>query len=269
MAGDIRSKINEIYSLEQLSAKNTFVHGLHPLVKILATFIFIITVVSFDRYEFSALVPYLFYPFILMALGDIPYFLIFKRVFWAFPFSLFAGLANVFWDRIPLFFIGDFGISGGIVSLGVILFRTFLSVSAVLILVAITPFSELTSQLRNMRVPFILVGLLELTYRYLGVLLEEASSMYLAYKLRRGKGKGLEMRHMGSFVGQLLLRSLDRVEVVYHAMKCRGYSLKDNYKEKVFLKLKDYLFLVLVLGGAVFFRIVDFPAWLGKILGGL
>lgn len=32
---DMRSKLNEIYSLEQLSNKDTVIHKIHPLIKII------------------------------------------------------------------------------------------------------------------------------------------------------------------------------------------------------------------------------------------
>ncbi len=62
--------------------------------------------------------------------------------------------------------------------------------------------------------PDIFVTLFEMTYRYIAVLMGEASSMYTAYMLRSTERKGLQMRHMGSFVGQLFIRSYDRAERV-------------------------------------------------------
>ena len=55
------------------------------------------------------------------------------------------------------------------------------------------------------------------------MLLNEAVSMHTAYTLRTDNQKGIKMRDMGSFLGQLLLRSTDRAEQVYYAMKCRGF----------------------------------------------
>ena len=98
--------------------------------------------------------------------------------------------------------------------------------TAALLLVAVTPFTQLTGQLRRMHVPEIFVTLFEMIYRYIGVLLEEASSMYTAYMLRSTEYKGLQMRHMGSFVGQMLIRSFDRADRVFAAMKCRGYPFR-------------------------------------------
>ncbi len=66
----IGSKIHEIYALEQLSGGKSAVHRRHPLVKLIATLVYIVLVVSFDRAEFGRLIPFVFYPVVLMALSE-------------------------------------------------------------------------------------------------------------------------------------------------------------------------------------------------------
>jgi len=97
----------------------------------------------------------------------------------------------------------------------------------------------------------------ELTYRYTGVLLNEAYSMNIAYSLRSPNRKGIEMRDMGSFLGQLLLRSFDRAERVYNAMKCRGYAFGyiPQYNRK--LTIHDIVFITAVFAFCITFRIID------------
>ena len=73
------SKISELYSLEQLSALDTPIHHIHPLAKLLGTAVYLLCIVSFDRYAFSRLLPYLFYPAVLMSLADVPYGMIARR----------------------------------------------------------------------------------------------------------------------------------------------------------------------------------------------
>jgi cobalt/nickel transport system permease protein len=122
----------------------------------------------------------------------------------------------------------------------------YLCVMAALLLVATTPFTELTAQLRRLHAPMVFVMVFEMTFRYIGVLLEEVYSMTTAYKLRAGNKKALEMRHMGSFVGQLLLRGFDRAERVHAAMRCRGYSLKHVPPSRRRFKYSDALALAAV-----------------------
>ena len=222
---DLSARVHEIRALESLAAGRTAIHRLHPLTKLLSAFIFIVFVVSFGRYDFTRLAPYLLYPFIMMALAELPYGLLLSRVLIAVPFCLFAGISNVILDRAAAFSIGGVTVSLGVLSLATILIKTYLCVMAALLLVATTPFTELTLQMRRLRIPMVFVMTFEMTFRYIGVLLEEVHSMITAYRLRSGVKKALEARHMGSFVGQLLLRGFDRAERVHAAMRCRGYSL--------------------------------------------
>jgi len=262
---DIRSKIEQLYSLEQLSAQNSGVHRLHPLAKICSTILFILCILSFDRYAFGEILPYVFYPLILMVLAKIPIGMIFKRVIIALPFCLFAGVTNVFLDTAPAMQFGEFSFSFGMLSLFTIILRTLLCVAAVLILVAVTPFSELTEELRRMHLPNIFITLLEMTYRYIGVLVEEAATMFIGYRLRSRTGNGLEMKHMGSFIGQLLLRSFDRAERVYQAMKCRGYALRNFPHAQHHLDKHDWYFLLLTGGIFLLLRWVASPYGAGRL----
>jgi cobalt/nickel transport system permease protein len=109
----------------------------------------------------------------------------------------------------------------------------------------------------------------EMTYRYIGVLLAEAYAMGVAYSLRSPNRKGIEMRDMGSFAGQLLIRSFDRADRVYSAMKCRGYALQNIEQNLKRPELKDIVFLVGVLALCATFRFVDVNGLLIKSVQGL
>jgi cobalt/nickel transport system permease protein len=257
---NIKSKIQEIYSLEQLSGRKSVVHARHPLVTLISAFVYIILVVSFNRYEFGRLIPFIFYPVVLMALSETPWSTVLKRVAITIPFCLLAGISNVILDRETAFMLGLIPISIGVVSFFSILFRTFLCVTAVLILVAVTPFNKLSNQLRRMHVPGIFVTLFEMIYRYIGVLLDEASTMYTAYMLRSTEHKGLKMRHMGSFVGQLLIRSYDRAERVYSAMKCRGYTSFDIGNRSTPLVVADWIYLAATCLPFILLRVFNITA---------
>ena len=223
---DNGARVNDLRLLENLSANQTVIHRLHPLVKLLSAFVFIVFVASFGRYDFFRLVPYIFYPFVLMALAELPYKAILPRLLIGLPFCLFAGISNIIFDRASAFTVGGVTISLGVLSMATILLKMYLCVMAALMLVATTPFTDLAVQLRRLGIPVIFVMVFEMTFRYIGVLLEEVFSMITAYKLRCGKKKSLKMRHTGHFAGQLLLRGFDRAERVHSAMRCRGYSLK-------------------------------------------
>ncbi|MCL1861248.1 MAG: cobalt ECF transporter T component CbiQ [Proteobacteria bacterium] len=254
---DISARIHELRALENLSTGRTVIHRLHPFVKLVSAFVLIVFVASFGRYDFVRLVPYLFYPFVMMALAELPYKLFLSRVLIALPFCLFAGLSNVIFDRATALSIGDVAISYGVLSLMTILLKMYLCVMAALLLVATTPFPELTVQLRRFHVPMVFVMVFEMTFRYIGVLLEEVHAMITAYKLRSGTKKTIDMRHMGSFLGQLLLRGFDRAERVHRAMRCRGYSLRHIPPAPRQLRHSDVLALTAVCLPALLLRFLS------------
>lgn len=220
----LSSAIKNLCSLEQLAEGTTAVHRLHPLVKLAVTLLYAATVISFPRYAISAMAPLMVYPVALAALSDTPWRPLVRRLAVAAPFVLFTGLANLLLERTVVFRLGGLGVTAGELSCLSLIFKALLTVSAVLLLAATTPLSALTNQLARCHVPRILCLQLLLTYRYLSVLMQEAERMYTAYRLRGGGAEGVRFRDAGCFLGQLLLRSYDRAERIYCAMKCRGYD---------------------------------------------
>ena len=264
----MKNKIYELYALEQLSGADSCVHRLHPMMKFLATAVFIICIVSFDKYAFGRLIPYVFFPTLLTALSETPYSMLFKRFLIALPFCFFAGITNVIFDRTSAFAVGGVTVSYGVVSLFTILFKAYLCVMAVLLLVSVTPFSDLTNSMRLLKIPYIFTVIFEMTYRYIGVLSEEAYSMYVAYSLRNTNKKGIEIRDMGSFIGQLFLRSFDRADRIYNAMKCRGYALRVLPQSGRKSEPKDLIFCGVVCLLCAAFRIFDVVGLFTRFFGG-
>ncbi len=253
---DIRSKLTEFYSLEQMSLKNTVIHKIHPFSKLISTIIYIMCVVSLDRYSFQSLSFYFFYPVITIALAEIPFKMIIKRVIIALPFCVFAGISNIIFDKTIIFSIGGFTLTGGVCSFITIMVKSFLCVASVLILIATTPFSKLTLQLKRMYIPDIIIMLIEMIYRYIGVLMMQADSMMTAYKLRSPYSKFPHIKDMGSFIGQLFIHSADRAERIYKAMKCRGYgTLHIKQIQKKRMILNDYIFMSVVCLSSLMFLI--------------
>ncbi|MCW9033821.1 MAG: cobalt ECF transporter T component CbiQ [Rhodospirillales bacterium] len=79
--------------------------------------------------------------------------------------------------------------------------------------------------LHRLKVPAKLIHLLLFTLRYLNVLHEEYSRMRTAMKIR-GFRPGTNLHTYKSFgylLGMMLVRSLERSERIYGAMKCRGF----------------------------------------------
>lgn len=210
--------------LDLLALRNTSIHRLDPRAKVLTTLGFIVCVVSFDRYQISAMLPFLIYPIVLMAFGELPFGYILRKIIIVIPFALMVGLFNPVFDRQVLMQIGSLDIWGGWISCLSILLRAILTASAAIILVAITGFPAICEALEKLKMPKTFVVQLLFLYRYIFVLTDEGVRTARARQLRTFGKRGLGIRHFGSLVGHLLLRTWERAERIHMAMLARGFS---------------------------------------------
>jgi len=261
----IESSFLDISYLDTLSRGNTFIHRLDPRIKLLTTMAFIVCVVSFGKYEITALIPFVIFPVVLIAAGDIPPVYLLKKILLAAPFAFFIGIFNPLMDRDILVQLGPVGISGGWVSFVSILIRFVLTVSAALVLIAGTGFNSVCMAMEKLGCPKIFAVQLLFLYRYIFVLAEEASRLARARALRSFEGRGMGLRVYASMMGQLLLRTLDRAERIHLAMRCRGFEGEIRIIRPLKIRARDIAFL---LGWTVLFgvmRIYDVPHWMGQM----
>lgn len=259
--------LNKIKSLEELAEGQTAIHRIHPMAKMITTIVFLVVVISFDKYDISGLMPFFLYPILLMALAEIPYKSVLSRLLIALPFSFFAGLSNPFLERNTAYFLLGFQVSWGLLSFVSILIKTVLTVMAVLILIATTPMDKLAHQLIRIKIPKIFVMQIMLTYRYISLLIVEVSNMMTAYHLRSNHQKGIRIAHAGTFMGQLLLRSFERAEKVYVAMKCRGFDGEYQFALSNPMNPGDFFYAFLLCGAFLFLRYVNISVIIGSLLG--
>ncbi|MDR1649985.1 MAG: cobalt ECF transporter T component CbiQ [Synergistaceae bacterium] len=258
-----------IGSLEYLATGDSPIHRLHPAAKLLTTLAYIVAVLSFASRNVSGLVPFSFYPALLMSLSGTPYRPLVKRLAAALPFALMGGISNLIWMRDAAFTLGGIPVTYGMLSFVSIMLKTLFSVFAVLILIATTSFAEVVRQLESLGAPSIVCLQCAMTYRYLSVLLDEASSMLTAYALRSPGQRGIKMKDAGSFLGQLILRSFDRAGRIYQAMKCRGFqgTLWRGKTER--LKAGDWFYIVLFLSFLFVLRFFNLSLFLGRFFARL
>ncbi len=258
--------IQTLSSLEELASGNSLPHRLHPGVKIIVTFVFLIATLSPQRHHLSVLIGLFFYPAIIIPLANIPFSAIFKRTAVAMPFSLFAGISNIVFERDIALTLFHIPVTYGMISFTTLMIKTFLCVSAVLILIATTPSFNLFAQLRKFHIPQLLVLTIMLTYRYIFLLLEEAANMTLAYHLRAPNQKGVKMKDMGSFLGQMILRCFDRSERIYAAMECRGFDGEYHTEDNKPLTVKDLLWGTMLIGVVLLLRFFSLPQLFNSLL---
>ena len=86
----------ELGEMDALAAQDTPVHRLHPLSKLLVTLGYIITVVSFDKYDLTGLVIMVLYPILLFQLSSTPVSTCFRKLRIVLPLVMAVGLLNPF-----------------------------------------------------------------------------------------------------------------------------------------------------------------------------
>src|SRR5512134_3407045 len=88
--------------LDLLAELDTGLHRLDPRAKVAATLVFIVSVVSFDRYQIAALLPFFVFPAALVGLGQLPAGFMLRKVLLVLPFAFIVGMFNPFFDRSPV-----------------------------------------------------------------------------------------------------------------------------------------------------------------------
>ena len=234
---------SELREMDALAAQDSPVHRLHPLCKLVITIAYIVTVVSFPKYDLTSLLRMGIYPIVLFIVGEISFRDSIRRLRIVLPLVCFVGLFNPIFDRQVIGYIGTVPITAGMISMVTLMIKGIYSVLAAYLLIATTSIEKICYALRLLHIPAILVTQVLLTYRYVTVLLEEANRMTQAYSLRAPNQKGVHFKVWGTLAGQLLLRSMDRADEVYESMTLRGYRGEFYYTEKEPCKAKDWLYL--------------------------
>lgn len=241
--------------IEELTKKDTTIHHLQPIVKLFFTVFFIIFTLTSTSY---ALFSYLFLiglVILICFLAKIPVREMMKRTLIGLPFSFFLGLSNVILMPTPISFY-NIPLTIGLLSMISIMLKTFLCLAIVFLFVATTPLEDIAGAFVMLHVPYFLVSIILVTYRYIYLLVEEAGKMHQAYILRHFKKDALEMKHMGSFLGLLFVRSLHHAHLVDDAMSLRGYDPGHYYGPHQSIHAEDVFLIVLMAGVMIILKVV-------------
>lgn len=251
--------------LDRLSYGDTFVHRLDPRVKVVATMLFLFTVISFPKHEVVALFPFFLFPALLMAIGEIPVSFILRKVLLVSPFAILIGVFNPLLDTGTVAVISGVAVSGGFLSFLSILLKFTLTVSAALLLIATTSFPCVCHALRQLNVPAIFVTQLLFLYRYLFVLVEEAMRIIRARDMRSFDQRGTGMKVFARLIGILLFRTVDRAERIYCAMLSRGFQGDIPSIRKYHIRAIDLACLATTVAFLALFRFCRISEGIGRL----
>ncbi len=259
----------EIREMDDLASGSSHVHRMTPLSKLFMTVVYIVTVVSFHKYDITGLFAAVLIPLTGYQIAMVPVRTCFRKLRYVLPLVACVGLLNPLFDRSVIMTLGNVRISGGVISMLTLMMKGVFCLMASFLLAATTSIEELCAGLRKLHVPKILTSLLLLTFRYVSLLLSEAADMTEAYSLRAPGQKGIRIEAWGSFLGQLILRSMDRADELYNSMLLRGYNGEFYYASGKTHSRLSWLIAGVTAAVTLLMRYVNIPAWITYMAGKL
>lgn len=244
--------------LDQYSDLKSPIHGLDPRIKIIAFFSLLLAVVLTPITLWQKFAIYAVILLSLILVSEVPIKFVLKRSSVIIPF---VGLV-----AIGLPFLGD---GGGSLSSGVftvtqsatliflnVLVKSWLCVLTMIALTSTTPFSKLLNGLQRLKVPTVFVIILSFMYRFVFILGDELDRMVRARDARTFTPSWFQsLKTAGNMIGTLFLRSYERGERVYAAMRSRGYDGKIKLGQELKLGGYDISFICVFLSLVIFIAV--------------
>lgn len=173
--------------------------------------------------------------------------------------SVNTNLTNLLWDiGIGPYYIGF--TQGGLNQALLLLARSAGAASCLFFLALTTPLDDITCQLERWKVPYLIIEMMTLIYRFIFVFWEQAVTIHIAQAARLGHvDLKTSLRSLGYLVSSLFINAVDRSHSLYNALVSRGYSdslrvLEDEHQPTpVFIKA-GFICFDLFLLGLIFLR---------------
>ncbi|UOE77898.1 cobalt ECF transporter T component CbiQ [Parageobacillus thermoglucosidasius] len=197
-------------------AYNNRLRAIRPEQKVLFAFLLLIMAMA-DSWKVQAMIT------VWLAIWIIGY----ARVSWKVYAKALGAVALFLLMSVPALLVSidrSFHVSldhSQLVTVMSLLSRSIAAWSCLFFLLVTTPFPEMLSVLKRMKVPSILMELFFFTYRFVFVFEKAAEELYVAMKARNG---GTHWRHGGMLVFQLFQKIWHSYEALRLALWARGVS---------------------------------------------
>lgn len=129
-------------------------------------------------------------------------------------------------------------------------FRALGAVSVTYFLALSTPMISFFESLYKLKLPKLFVSLMELIYRYIFILFDEAAAMYNAQKLRLGyRNFKSSLYCISELASMLFIRAYKRADFSYQSLLSRGYNGEITTIDNEYEKANIFYVLIFVLTG--------------------
>lgn len=261
---DIAKLLKEVIFFEDIAFKEGFLQRLDPRVKVISLIVLILTATLVHSVPILIII-YLI-SCILAKISYVPLKLYFKRIWLIAP--LFTGIAVLpsifnfvrpgntlitlinFGHQLhlgPLIFPAQLTItSQGVLGAILLIVRVGVSISLAFLFTSTTRWTNLLKALRVLFLPKIFITTLEMCYRYIFILLNITTDMFIARDSRTfDKIDAKEGRHfISNAIGSLFGKSYALSEEVYGAMLSRGYKGEPVIMNRFKFTMLDFQWLV-------------------------
>lgn len=215
------------FQLDTDSQKSTIWYELTAKTRLLVVLIILLGIVITPNASWYTWLVYGVAIFGLVHLTKVKLNILFRRVAVESVFlgvvligTLFRGGGDILWRW------GWLQVSSeGLMILGSVFIKAFLSLMIMNLLTMTTSIPDLLNALLGLRTPPLLVAIMVSMYRYINVLIRETQAMQRAAASRNFRGRDQWQRLvLGNIIGALFVRTYDRGDRIYQAMLARGYQ---------------------------------------------
>jgi len=253
---DIAESAENIVYIEDLSGKKGLMQAINPLAKLIAISAMIISALFITDLSYLlliCLIPLIFAVTSHITLNQlltrtllIPLFMALISI----P-TLFLTAGNPLWtaniNSINLTITAE-----GVTKFLVFTVRIWFCVTSLSLLILSTGFDKTLKLLASLKIPPLFLQLFSLTYRYFFVSIHEVQSVLIAKEARTYKNKRIlnfqSLKDLSTILSSLFIRTYERSERVYLAMKARGFDINKNNKTPIPpIHVKDVLFTVSII----------------------
>ena len=248
---DLTESVESLVYVQDLSEKRGLMQAINPLAKLVA--IVGMIVASLFIANLTVLLAICIIPLVLALTSRIPLrqFLLRTAMITIFAavlssLTVFLTPGNAVWATS----LGGLNLvitMEGLLRAAVFTVRVWFCVASLILLVLSTGFEKTIKLLATIRVPTLIIQLFSLTYRYFFVSIEEAQSVLIAKEARTYFPKRnlnfQSLKDLGAIIASLFIRTYERSERVYLAMKARGFQIEAETKETMpKLRVLDVMF---------------------------
>jgi cobalt/nickel transport system permease protein len=248
---DLMEGAESLVYIEDLSSRKGLLQSINPLAKLIAIVAMIVASLFIFNLTYLAILCVI--PIVLAFSSRIPFTHFFSRTALIPVFAAAISLPILFLTSGSPITSANIGIttltitSEGIMQFIVFTIRVWFCVASLTLMILSTGFENMLQLFSTIKVPNLIVQLFGLTYRYFFVSIHEVQSVLIAKEARTYVHKKTlnmqALKDLGSVIATLFIRTYERSERVYLAMKARGFEIEKKAKTPIpTFRMQDALF---------------------------